>query len=351
MSKSLEATPPGDAGIEQGSFPRQAPAGVRAPAGPDAEAAGGRLDPHGSAPGDGDDPGPRSSSRVTGLLRAARPRQWVKNVLVLAAPGAAGVLFVPTVALGTALTFVAFCLVASGTYLLNDARDLESDRRHPTKRHRPIAAGVISPRLAVAVGVALLALGLAVAAVVSWKLLLVVIGYLALTTAYTLKLRHVAVLDIATVASFFIIRAVAGGAAVDVPLSRWFLIVASFGSLFMVAGKRAGEYAELGDDRTATRATLGVYSLTYLREIRVIAAAVTLLAYCLWAFEQSTDTGVHPFFELSILPFVLFILRWALLLEADRERAPEDLVLGDRGLQAAALAWALTFGLGVYLGG
>jgi decaprenyl-phosphate phosphoribosyltransferase len=291
------------------------------------------------------------SRQLRGLVRTARPKQWLKNVLVFAAPGAAGVLARPSVAIGVGLAFVAFCLVASGTYLLNDARDLEADRRHPTKRHRPIAAGLVSPRLAVAAGVLVLVLGLGLAAAVSVKLLAVVAGYLALTTAYTLKLRHVAVLDIATVASFFIIRAVAGGVAVDVPLSRWFLIVASFGSLFMVAGKRAGEYAELGDDRTATRATLGVYSLTYLREIRVIAAAVTLLAYCLWAFEQSAPDGVHPFFELSIVPFVLFILRWALLLEADRERAPEDLVLGDRGLQVAALAWAVTFGLGVYLGG
>jgi len=330
MSKSLEATPPGEASTH--------PPGLRRPA----------VD---GAPEHAPGTTPSPSAQAAGLLRAARPRQWLKNVLVLAAPAAAGVLTRPSVALGVGLAFVAFCLVASGTYLLNDARDLEADRRHPTKRHRPIAAGVVSPRLAVASGVLVLALGLGLAAAVSLKLLAVVAGYLVLTTAYTLKLRHVAVLDIATVASFFIIRAVAGGVAVDVPLSRWFLIVASFGSLFMVAGKRAGEYAELGDDRTATRATLGVYSLTYLREIRVIAAAVTLLAYCLWAFEQSAPDAAHPFFELSIVPFVLFILRWALLLEADRERAPEDLVLGDRGLQAAALAWAVTFGLGVYLGG
>jgi len=331
LSKSLPATPPGEAGLHR---------------------PGSRRPPVDGAPERAGVTAPSRSQQAANLLRAARPRQWLKNVLVLAAPGAAGVLTRPSVAVGVGLAFVAFCLVASGTYLLNDARDLEADRRHPTKRHRPIAAGIVSLRLAVVVGVVLLVAGLAVAATVNLKLLAVMAGYLALTTAYTLKLRHLAVLDIATVASFFIIRAVAGGVAVDVPLSRWFLIVASFGSLFMVAGKRAGEYAELGDDRTATRATLGVYSLTYLREIRVIAAAVTLLAYCLWAFEQSGPRGSpHPFFELSIVPFVLFILRWALLLESDRERPPEDLVLGDRGLQAAALAWAVIFGLGVYLGG
>lgn len=328
MSNSLDAAPSGEASVPQHGL------GARAPDPPAAAEAATRG---------------RGSS-VRGLVRAARPRQWTKNILVLAAPGAAGVLTEPDAALAVALAFVAFCLVASGTYLLNDARDVDADRRHPTKRHRPIAAGVIAPRTAVVVGVALLVGGLAVAAAVRLELLAVVAGYLVLTTAYTLNLRHVAVLDIATVASFFIVRAVAGGVAVDVPLSRWFLIVASFGSLFMVAGKRAGEHAELGEERTATRTTLGVYSLTYLREIRVIAAAVTLLAYCLWAFEQAPSEASLPFFELSIVPFVLFILRWALLLEAEREQAPEDLVLSDRGLQAAAVAWAAIFGLGVYVG-
>ena len=328
MSNSLDAAPSGEASIPQH---RLAPRSADPSAGADAPARG------------------RGSS-VAGLMRAARPRQWTKNILVLAAPGAAGVLTEPQAALAVALAFVAFCLVASGTYLLNDARDLDSDRRHPTKRHRPIAAGLVSPRTAVVAGLALLVGGLVVAAAVRLELLAVAAGYLALTTAYTLSLRHVAVLDIVTVASFFIVRAVAGGVAVDVPLSRWFLIVASFGSLFMVAGKRAGEHAELGEERTATRTTLGVYSLTYLREIRVIAAAVTLLAYCLWAFEQAPFEAAVPFFELSIVPFVLFILRWALLLEAEREQAPEDLVLSDRGLQAAAVAWAATFGLGVYVG-
>ncbi|MEJ7655801.1 MAG: decaprenyl-phosphate phosphoribosyltransferase [Thermoleophilaceae bacterium] len=328
LSKSLNAAPSGEASIHQ--------PGLRA---------------RGSEPGGERAVAPERPSRLSGLVRAARPRQWTKNVLVLAAPGAAGVLLAPRSALAVALAFVAFCLVASGTYLLNDARDVEADRRHPTKRNRPIAAGVISARLAVVSGVVLLVGGLAVAAAVRLELLAVVATYLVLTTAYTLKLRHVAVIDIATVASFFIVRAIAGGVAVDVPFSRWFLIVASFGSLFMVAGKRAGEYAELGEERASTRSTLGVYSLTYLREVRVIAAAVTLLAYCLWAFEQAGPGDPGPLFELSIVPFVIFILRWALLLEADRERAPEDLVLGDRGLQAAALAWAVVYGLGVYAGG
>ncbi len=293
-------------------------------------------------------PEPRRSV-VVGLLIAARPKQWIKNVLVLAAPAAAGVLDQP-VALGrVGLAFLAFCLVASGTYLLNDVCDVEADRRHPTKCRRPVAAGTVAPRLAVVTGIGLVAAGLTAAASVSLGLLAVAAGYLALTTSYTLWLKHVAVVDIATVAGFFIIRAVAGGVAVDVPLSRWFLIVASFGSLFMVAGKRAGEHLELGEDRAAMRATLGVYSLEYLRFVRTMAAGVTVTAYCLWAFEQSPAEAPLPLFELSVIPFVLFVLRYALMLEGGRGSAPEDLVLGDRALLVLGLAWAVVFGAGVQL--
>ena len=286
---------------------------------------------------------------LAALLRTARPRHWVKNLLVFAAPGTAGLLTDPSAVVVAAGAFAAFCLVASGTYLLNDLRDAEADRLHPTKRRRPIAAGTVPPPLAVGVAVVLLAAGLGAAASVSLALLAVASGYLALTTSYTLWLKHVAVLDIATVAGFFIIRAVAGGVAVDVPLSRWFLIVASFGSLFMVAGKRAGEHVELGDDRASMRATLGVYSLEYLRFVRTMAAGVTVSAYCLWAFEHASADVPLPLFELSVLPFVLFVLRYALMLEGGRGSAPEDLVLGDRTLMVLGLAWAAVFGAGAQL--
>ena len=327
MSDQLEAAPPADA------LPRSSAIGSRAAAAPPVERARGAI--------------------VRGLVRAARPRQWLKNVLVLAAPGAAGVLGEWDASRDVALAFVAFCLVASGTYLLNDVRDAEADRGHPWKHRRPVASGVVPVGVAVATGLIAVALGLAFAATVSLELLGVVAGYLALTTAYTLWLRRVAVIDLACVASFFILRAVAGGVAVDVPLSRWFLIVASFGSLFMVAGKRAGEFAELGADRSHTRTTLGVYSLEYLRHVRTLAAAVAVTAYCLWAFEQVRGAagGAGPFYELSIVPFVLFVLRYALLIDVDREAAPEDLVLGDRTLLAIAATWVVVFGCGVYVGG
>lgn len=282
------------------------------------------------------------------LLRSLRPKQWAKNVLVLAAPGAAGVLTHGHALVEVALAFVSFCLVSSGTYLLNDARDVESDRQHPTKRHRPIAAGQVPVRFAVGLGIALIAAGFAVAAVVRLQFLAVVIVYIAITTAYTLWLKHEAVVDIVAIACGFILRAVGGGIAVDVPLSRWFLIVASFGSLFVVSGKRHGEHIDLGDEGVEVRPTLGAYSRNYLQYVWTMTSGVTVAAYCLWAFEMAPADESLPFYELSIVPFVTFILRYAMLLEQGHGGAPEDVVLGDRTLLVLGALWALFFGAGVY---
>lgn len=286
-------------------------------------------------------------SLARGLVRGLRPKQWAKNVLVAAAPGAAGVLTDSAVLGDVLIGIAAFCLVSSGTYYLNDIRDLESDRLHPDKRHRPIAAGVIPVPLALAVAGLLMAGGLALAAVVNLGFLGVVVGYIVLTTSYSMWLKHVAVIDIVTIASGFILRAVAGGVAADVPLSRWFVIVASFGSLFVVSGKRHGEHIDLGAEGHEVRPTLGAYSRNYLQYVWTVTSGVTLTAYCVWAFEQSTDDTSIPFYELSIIPFVCFILRYALLLDAGRGGAPEDIVLSDRTLQALTVVWILVFGCAV----
>lgn len=324
------------------------PGGVVGSRGPAAE---------GPATGPGVEPRPGARTgwraRAAALVRAARPKQWFKNVLVLAAPGAAGVLQAESVRSAIALAFVSLCLVASGTYMLNDVRDADADRRHPQKRRRPIASGAVPVPLALTAGAALIILGLAGAWVLGPAFLTAVAVYVTLSLLYTAWLKDVAVLDIVVIASFFVIRAAAGGFAVDVPISRWFLIVASFGSLFVVAGKRHGERLELGAASGSIRATLGTYTDDYLRYVWTMATGVTLAAYCLWAFEQEelASLATVPWYELSILPFVLFVLRYALMIEAGRASAPEDVVLGDRALQLIGLAWAVVFGCGVYLSG
>lgn len=291
--------------------------------------------------------GPRLAA---GLLRSARPKQWPKNLLVFAAPGAAGVLTQGPVLARTVLAFLSFCLAASGTYFFNDVRDIEADRRHPVKLHRPIAAGTVPIPLCLATGALLVLGGLALAAVVGWRFLVVLVLYLCLTGAYSLGLKDVAVVDLAVIASGFIIRAAAGGAAAGVPISQWFLIVASFGSLFMVSGKRHGEHLDLDDDRASVRPTLGIYPVGYLRYVWMLSSGVAVTAYCLWAFEQAQASVAFPWYELTIVPFVLAILRYALLLELGRGGAPEEIVLRDRPLQVLGVLWIVIFACAVYLG-
>jgi decaprenyl-phosphate phosphoribosyltransferase len=286
--------------------------------------------------------------QLPALVRLARPKQWIKNVLVIAAPGAAGVLGEPTALFRTTIAFVCFCLAASGTYFLNDALDVESDRRHPTKRFRPVAAGEVSVRTAVTGGIVLIIASIVLSFAARWQLSLVVGGYLLQTIVYSLWLKHEAVLDLACVASGFVLRTIAGGVAVGVAISPWFLIVAGSASLFMVTGKRYAEMLELGDEAAAVRLTLAMYSREFLSYVRAVASSVTILAYCLWAFEKSSDVGNPVWFELSIVPFVLGILRYALLLEQGRGGAHEDLVLADRVLLAMGAIWALFFALAVH---
>jgi decaprenyl-phosphate phosphoribosyltransferase len=292
-----------------------------------------------------------SSSRIRALVQTARPRQWLKNVLVFAAPGAAGILDEPAALARTVVAFVAFCLAASGTYFLNDVFDAEADGRHPVKKNRPVASGALGRRAATIWGVALIVVALGISAPLnSGKLAAVVAGYVALTFAYSAWLKHQAVIDIAAVAAGFVLRAIAGGVATGVALSDWFLIVAGAGSLFMVTGKRYAEHLELGEESASHRSTLGEYSAAYLGFVRAVAAGVAVTAYCLWAFERADLIGNELWYRLSIIPFVLAILRYALLIDQGQGGAPEELVLSDRQLQVLGGAWIVCFALGVALG-
>ena len=300
----------------------------------------------------GADPSPTASatpSLMSGLIRTARPKQWMKNVLVVAAPAAAGVLGHWSVILDTLSAFSAFCLAASGTYFLNDSFDVEADRRHAKKRFRPIAAGVVPVNLARIVGTVLLASGIGVAFLAGWHLPIVIGTYVVFTTTYSMWLKHVAVIDLGMVAAGFVLRLIAGAAAVDVRISVWFIVVGSFGSLFMVAGKRHAEFLELGVDRAGHRATLEEYSVEFLGYVRAVSSGVALVAYCLWAFDQDIHQSGIVLFEISIVPFVLAFLRYALLIERGEGGAPEDLVLADRPLQVLGALWVAIVAIGLYV--
>jgi decaprenyl-phosphate phosphoribosyltransferase len=280
------------------------------------------------------------------LLRACRPRQWSKNLLVLAAPCAAGVIDRPVVAAQVAGAFIVLCLLSSATYLVNDVRDREQDRLHPRKRARPVAAGSMSSRTALRAAAVLTLVGEGLASAIDLKLAAVGAGYLLLTASYTLWWRNVVVLDIVAIAAGFVLRALAGGVATDIYLSRWFVIVTACCAVFLVAAKR---YAELDAHalRPPARATLARYSAGKLRLTLAAAAGVAIVAYTSWAFTRP----VHiVWYGLSIAPFVLWLARYASLLGTGTGEAPEELILRDRVLLALSVAWTVLFLGGVYVG-
>lgn len=282
-----------------------------------------------------------------GLIAALRPKQWVKNVLVGAAPLAAGAVFHPQVAVAVAVAFVTFSLAASAGYLVNDLADVEEDRRHPTKRLRPLASGRVSPRVAVVTAVLLAVASLGLAAALSTPgLVAVLVVYLALTVSYSLWLKHQPVIDLAIVSSGFLLRAMAGGLAAHLPLSQWFLIVAAFGSLFMVAGKRYSELVSHPD--AGTRKSLDSYTPGYLRFVWSISAGVTIMAYCLWAFQVDVNSTPVAWGPVSVAPFVLALLRYAVDVDHGRAGDPEQIVWSDRVLQVLGLIWLVTFGIGAF---
>jgi decaprenyl-phosphate phosphoribosyltransferase len=288
---------------------------------------------------------------IRALVRESRPKQWVKNVLVFAAPGAAGVLDNWPYLWRTMLAFVAFCLAASGTYYWNDIHDVAADRMHPKKRTRPIAGGAVPLGVAKVVGTVLLLGGIGVGFAVRWQLGLVVLGYVVLTTLYSSALKHVAVVDLVAVAAGFVLRAIAGAVATDVRMSTWFLLCTSFGSLFIVTGKRYAELREYGDHAGAARASLDDYTLGFLRIVLSVSVGATLVTYCIWAFDTKEISGsTWPFYELSIVPMVTALLRYTLILEQGHGAAPEEIFMADRTLQILGLIWAAVFGLGVYVG-
>lgn len=284
------------------------------------------------------------------LLRTARPKQWLKNVLVFAGPGAAGVLDEPRQLGVTLLTFAALCAASSGTYFWNDVLDIEADRAHPTKRDRPIAAGEVSRSTAWVVGSVLALIGLGLAALTGrWQTVAVVAVYLAVTATYSVVWKHIAVLDLVAVASGFVLRAAAGAFAVDVPMSTWFVLVTTFGSLYVVTGKRYAEQRDLGDDAHMVRTTLGLYTARYLSFVLAVTCTGALLSYCVWAFEvRDLSSSDLPWHELSIVPVLVAFLRYALVLDQGHGAAPEEVFADDRVLQVAGLVWAVVFGLAVY---
>lgn len=290
-----------------------------------------------------------------GMVKALRPKQWVKNVLVVAAPAAAGTeaLLNKQTLLDVLYAFIAFCMAASAIYLINDARDVEADRAHPTKRFRPIAAGVLPVWLAYAMSIFLMiaALGISLLATSGMSLAIVVAIYLALQLGYCFGWKHQPVIDIALVSSGFMLRAMAGGVAAGIVLSQWFLLVAAFGSLFMASGKRYAEILLAERTGAKIRKSLEGYTPTYLRFVWTLSATAVVMSYALWGFDMghASESLAAIWYQISMVPFTIAILRFAADVDRGDGGAPDELALTDRTLQALAVLWILCIVMAVYV--
>jgi decaprenyl-phosphate phosphoribosyltransferase len=290
---------------------------------------------------------------LVALLAATRPRQWIKNLLVFAAPMAAGVLSRP-VDMGRAGAAAVILLVASaGVYLINDVMDAPADRFHPVKRRRPVASGELPATVAATAGSAALTLALTASAVLAGSALAIVTAaYITISVTYSLWLKRQAVIDLACVSSGFVLRAVAGGVATGVAVSPWFILVTSAAALLVVAGKRTAEQGALSAAARSHRPVLAHYPAAFLLAVRIIAGSVAIISYALWAFGRSTDVGIHHSdevaFQLSILPFVLGLLLVELTVEDGGGMAPEEMALSNRTLQVLGLVCVTLIAVGVY---
>ncbi len=293
---------------------------------------------------------------ASGVLSALRPRQWVKNGLVIIAPVAAGQIGVGSTIRHTLAAFVAFTLAASGLYLINDIRDRDADRLHPTKKFRAIAAGIVPVSLASVLAAILLGGSLAIALMEgasNHALFFVLATYVVLTLAYSTLLKRVAVIEFAIVASGFFLRALGGAVASDLYVSSWFLAVTAFAALFLVIGKRWAELKELGDNAASHRAVLAEYTPEFLRSALTLVATAVVTTYCLWAFDVSPTglSNVHHrvvLIRLTAVPVVIVILHILRRLERGDGGAPEELVFSDHTLQILGAVWVLLFVVGIH---
>ena len=277
--------------------------------------------------------------KLRGFMALTRPRQWPKNLLVLAVPLAAGRLGSREVLADASLAAVAMTLLSAATYCVNDALDATKDRMHPTKASRPVANGSVSARAAVVLAVVLLAAGLAIAWRLSANLVVLAGGYLAVQVAYSLGLKRVQLADVTCIALGFVIRAVAGGTATNLPVSSSFIIVVSATAFFVASAKRSSEIHQLGAD-SQTRDVLSSYGNEYLRLLWTSSMTIAIVAYVIWSSEIADEPTLA---RVTAAPFALTLFRYASHAVAGDAEEPERTLMKDKVLLALAAVWAGVF--------
>ena len=269
-----------------------------------------------------------------------RPRQWAKNLFIFAAIVFDQKLSNPTALFVTISGFVIFCLLSSSVYLINDIGDVEADRSHPKKRNRPIASGALPIRVAWMVVVLLLALLFPLAFLLSPGFGWIALLYFLLNLAYTKWLKHIPIIDVLVLASFYLIRIVAGVSLITVErFSPWLYVVTGLLALFIGLGKRRAELALLADDANTTRKVLDGYTLPFLDQLILIVSSATIMSYSLYTFSAPNLPSNHTM--MLTIPMVLYgLFRYLHLIQVDqRVGSPEDLLFTDRPLQMTIVIW------------
>ncbi len=292
----------------------------------------------------------RSKGLASSYLRLVRPKQWTKNGFVLAGVVFAEKAFSTTQVAYALLAFAVFCALSGAVYAANDVLDVEEDRKHPLKRFRPVASGAISPRsalvfaavlatAALSVGFLVLPVGVGIAGV----------AYLVLQVIYTTILKHTAILDVMSISAGFVIRALAGVAAVASPISPWLIVCTGLLTLFLGFSKRRHEIATLGEGAAVHRKNLQDYSVPLLDEMMNIMISATIIAYTLYTFTVYEDQ--NEIFMMASIPFVVYgVFRYMLLVHRNGGGNPDTLLLSDRPLQVALLLWLVVVMAAIYGG-
>lgn len=276
------------------------------------------------------------------LLQAIRPHQWSKNVIVFAALVFDRHLLELDSLVPSTIAFISFCLASSATYLLNDIRDAEHDRRHPRKCLRPIASGRLAPRHAAIVATAAGTSALILALAVGVPLALVIVAYLAVTIAYSAGLKHLVIIDVCLIAAGFVLRAVGGAVAISVPVSPWLYVCTALLALFIGFGKRRAELVNTCDNGDWARVSLDDYSIPLLDQLIGVVATATVIAYTLYTFDAATAPDNHAM--MLTVPFVVYAIFRYLYLIHQRHTAeePEYLLFHDLPLFTSIAGWGLS---------
>lgn len=285
-----------------------------------------------------------------GLLVSLRPSQWTKNLVVFAALIFGQRLFDPDAVVRTAAAFVIFCALSGVVYLVNDIADREADRRHPVKRRRPIASGTVSIHAALTTAIVLLVLALGAAWVLRPAFAAVALAYVGLLALYSGPLKHIVIIDVLTIAIGFVLRAVAGGVAIAVPISHWLLVLTILLALFLALSKRRHELVLLADDATRHRRILQEYSPYLLDQMIAVVTASTLIAYAFYTISPETTAKFHTDLLGLTLPFPLYgIFRYLYLVHLkEGGGSPAEMLLSDRPLLVCVALWAVAMAVIIY---